>query len=64
MRKLLILTVVAGLTICMIAGCGREAKEPKTYTGPEQVINIGINEDFVIALDSWEEVRQPLLWYL
>lgn len=51
MRRFLILVALAVLAMCMAVGCIREAKTYTTYTAPEQVINVGINEEFVIALD-------------
>ena len=47
MKKFLILTAL--LTICLVAGC---VGEVKTYTDSGQVIDIGVNQEFVIALGS------------
>ena len=47
MKKLLI--VVAVVAIFLVAGC---AGGVKTYTDSGQTINIGVNQEFVIALDS------------
>ena len=47
MKRLLIL--VAVVAICMLAGC---VGEVKTYTDSGQTINIGVNQEFVIALGS------------
>ncbi|GEM_PF-1273571 len=52
MIRLSISIVAAALTIGMVAGCVREAKEVEIYTDLEQVINIGTSEEFIIALDS------------
>ena len=49
MKKLLILVTVAVVTICMTAGC---VGEIKTYTDSGQTIDIGVNQQFVIALGS------------
>lgn len=49
MRKLLALAVVSILGICLTAGCGSGIK---TYTEEERTISIGVNREFVIALDS------------
>ena len=49
MRKAWMLVTVAVLAIYMVAGCVGKAE--KTYTDPEQLIDIGVNEAFVIALD-------------
>jgi inhibitor of cysteine peptidase len=46
-KRLLILTAV--VAICLVAGC---VGEVETYTDPGQTINIGINQQFVIALGS------------
>jgi len=45
-RLLILVTVVAA---CLLAGCGVEVK---TYTDSGQTINIGVNQEFVIALGS------------
>ncbi len=47
MKRLLIL--VAVVAICMFTGC---VGEVKTYTDSGQTINIGVNQEFVIALGS------------
>ena len=47
MKRLLILVAVAA--ICMLAGC---VGEVKTYTDSGQTIDIGANQEFVIALGS------------
>jgi len=47
MKKLLI--VAAVVAIFLVAGC---AGGIKTYTDPEQTINISVNQEFIIALDS------------
>ncbi len=49
MKRLLLLVTVAVLTICSVAGC---VGEVKTYTDSGQAINIGVNQEFVIALGS------------
>ena len=49
MKRLLILVTVAVLTICSMAGC---VGEVKTYTDSGQAINIGVGQEFVIALGS------------
>jgi len=46
-KRLLILLVVAAT--CLVAGC---VGEVKTYTDPGQTIDIGVNQEFVIALGS------------
>lgn len=48
-RSLPILVTVAVLAVSMAVGCIRENT---TYTDAEQVINVGINEEFYIALDT------------
>ena len=47
MKRFLIL--VAMVAICMLAGC---VGEVKTHTDSGQTIDIGINQEFVIALGS------------
>lgn len=49
MTRLLILATVAALTICSVAGC---VGEVKTYTDSGQAIDIGVGQEFVIALGS------------
>ena len=49
MKRLLILVTVAVLTICSVAGC---VGEVKTYTDSGQTIDIGVGQEFVIALGS------------
>ncbi len=49
MKKLLILVTVAVIAICLLGGCVREVK---TYTDSGQTIDIGVNQEFVIALGS------------
>jgi len=49
MRRLLLLVAVVIVAAGMLAGC---ATEVKTYTDPGQAISIGVNQEFVIALDS------------
>ena len=45
-RFLILVTVVA---ICLMAGCTREVK---TYSDSGQTIDIGVNQEFVIALGA------------
>lgn len=45
-RPLILVTVVAA---CLLAGC---VGQVKTYSDPGQAINIGVNQEFIIALDS------------
>jgi inhibitor of cysteine peptidase len=61
MKKLLMLGAMLMLGIFVVAGCAGETKI-NTYTDPAQTINAGVNQEFVIALDSnpttgynWEE---------
>ena len=49
MKKFLILVTVAVIAICLLGGCVREVK---TYTDSGQTIDIGVNQEFVIALGS------------
>ncbi len=49
MKKFLILITVAVIATCLVAGC---AGGVKTYTDSGQPISIGVNQEFVIALDS------------
>ena len=48
MRRLLILVLVAVLPICSVTGC----VEVETYTDSGQAIDIGLDQEFVIALGS------------
>ena len=47
MKRLLISMVV--VATCLVAGC---VGEVETYTDPGQTINIGVGQEFVIALGS------------
>ncbi len=47
MKKFLILTIL--VATCLVAGC---VGEVKTYTDSGQTIDIGVNQEFVIALGS------------
>jgi inhibitor of cysteine peptidase len=49
MRRFFILVVAATLPICLMSSCAGEAK---TYTDSGQMIKIGVNQEFVIALSS------------
>ena len=49
MKKSLILITVAMLATSLLAGC---VGQVKTYTDSGQVISIGVNQEFVIALGS------------
>ncbi|MFC1847467.1 protease inhibitor I42 family protein [Chloroflexota bacterium] len=58
MKRLLALVLVSMLVASLLAGCGGV----KTYLDAEKTINTGVNQEFVIALDSnpttgygWEE---------
>ncbi len=48
MKKLVILVTVAVIAISLVAGCVRV----KTYTDSGQTIDIGVNQEFIIALGS------------
>ena len=59
MKKFLVLVVALILAVCLIAGCGAGVK---TYTDAEKTISVGVNQEFIIALDAnpttgydWEE---------
>jgi len=43
------LILLAVIPICLVAGC---VGEVNTYTDPGQTIDIGVNQEFVIALGS------------
>ena len=43
---------MAVVGICILAGCTREREGLKTYTDSNQIIDIRIWQEFVIALDS------------
>ena len=49
MRGILILVLVVVLLICLVTGC---VGEVKTYTDSGQMISIGVDQQFVIALGS------------
>jgi len=58
MKRLLALVLISILAVSLIAGCGGV----RTYVDPEEKIIVGIEDEFVIALDSnpttgydWEE---------
>jgi len=48
-KRLLILVAVAVVAISLVAGC---VGEVKTYTDSGQTVDIGVNQEFVIALGS------------
>jgi len=48
MKKFLILITVAMMATCLLAGCVRV----ETYTDSGQTIDIGVNQEFVIALGA------------
>lgn len=59
MKRFLILVATLILAVCLLAGCSGGVK---TYINPTEAINVGVNQDFIIALDSnpttgysWEE---------
>ncbi len=49
MKKLVILVTVAVIATSLMAGC---VGEVKTYTDSGQTIDIGVNQEFIIALGS------------
>lgn len=58
MKKFMVLMVASILAVSLLAGCGGV----KTYVDPEEKISIGVEQEFIIALDSnpttgydWEE---------
>jgi inhibitor of cysteine peptidase len=48
-KRLVILVAVAVIAICLLGGCVREVK---TYTDSGQTIDIGVDQEFIIALDA------------
>ena len=61
MKKLLMLGAMLVLAVFLAAGCAG-GTNVNVYTDPAQTINAGVNQEFVIALDSnpttgynWEE---------
>ncbi|MFC2072888.1 protease inhibitor I42 family protein [Chloroflexota bacterium] len=62
MKRLLALVIVSILAVSLLAGCGGV----RTYVDPEEKIVVGIEDEFIIALDSnpttgydWEESHDP-----
>ena len=49
MKKFLILVMVAMVATSLVAGC---VEEVKTYIDSGQTIDIGVNQEFIIALGS------------
>ncbi len=49
MKKFLALVIPLVLMVSLVVGC---AGGVKTYVDPEKTINTGVNQEFVIALDS------------
>ncbi len=49
MKKFVILVTVAVITTCLLAGC---VGEVKTYIDSGQTIDIGVNQEFVIAIGA------------
>ncbi len=63
MKRFLILIMASILAVSLIAGCGGV----KTYVDPEKTISVGIEDEFIIALDAnpttgydWEVVSYDL----
>jgi len=52
MKNFVISSIVAVVGICILAGCTREREGLETYTDSNQIIDIRIRREFVIALDS------------
>jgi len=56
MKNLVISSIMAVVGICILAGCMRETGGLKTYTNSytdsNQIIEIRVRQEFVIALDS------------
>ena len=52
MKNFVISSIAAVVGICVLAGCTREREGLKTYTDSNQIIDIRIRQEFVIALDS------------
>ena len=59
MKKFMVLVVASILMVSLLTGCGGGAK---AYIDPDKTISVGVNQEFVIALDSnpttgydWEE---------
>jgi len=62
MKKFMVLVMASILMVSLLAGCGGV----KTYVDPEEKITVGIEDEFIIALDSnpttgydWEESHDP-----
>ena len=49
MKKFLVLVGASVLLVSLVAGCGGGVK---TYVDPEEKITVGIEDEFIIALDS------------
>ena len=49
MKRLLVLVAVVMVAVCLMTGCTREVK---TYSDSGQTIDIGVSQEFVIALGS------------
>ena len=49
MKKTFIFTMMAVVAACLVVGC---AGGVKTYTDSGQAINVGANQEFIIALSS------------
>ena len=65
MAKFFSLVVVLILMACLVVGCGGGVQ---TYVDSDEVVSIGVNEEFVIALDSnpttgynWMEVHDGVV---
>ena len=52
MKNFVISSIVAVVGICILARCTREAGRLKTYTDSNQIIDVSVRQEFVIALDS------------
>ncbi len=59
MKRSLVLVMASILLVCLLASCGGGVN---TYTDANEAINMGVDQEFIIALDSnpttgynWEE---------
>ncbi len=52
MKNFVISSIVAVVGICILAGCMRETGGLKTYSDSNQIIEISVRQEFVIALIS------------
>ncbi len=65
MKKYLLVIL---LLITVLAGCSAKSAEVKTYTDPSQTVDVNVNQEFILALESnpttgygWQETHDATM---